>query len=65
MSKRWYAVQLGDETDCGIGSTRKREAMNMCRKLHRLYPGERIRICVCRVDNDFCEEEITVYSSSN
>ena len=62
MSKRFYAVQHGDNYDCGDGSTVKREAMKMAREMHRDYPGEEIRICLCREDDDYCEGIITVYN---
>lgn len=63
MSKRFYAVQHGENYECDFGSTVKREAYKMARELHRSHPGEEIRICLCREDNDFCEKEIIVFES--
>ena len=62
MSKRWYAVQHGDNFECDNGSTVKRKAMQRARQMHRDYPGEEIRICLCREDDDFCEGEIIVFN---
>lgn len=61
MSKRFYAVQHGDEFSSDVGSTVKREAYRMAREMHNDCPGEEIRICVCREDDDYCEDEIIVY----
>ena len=61
MSKRFYAVQHGGDFDCGTGSTVKREAMKIARKLHKWHPGEEIRLCLCREDDDYCEGEIIVF----
>lgn len=65
MSKRWYAVQLGDDLDCGYGSTVKREAMKMANRLAKQYPDEKISICLCREGSDFCEGEIIVRNGKN
>lgn len=61
MSKRFYAVQHGDNFESDNGSTVKREAMKIARQMHKDYPGEEIRICLCREDDDFCEGEIIVF----
>ena len=61
MSKRWYAVQHGNNFESDRGSSVKREAMKIARQMHKDYPGEEIRICLCREDNDFCEGEIIVF----
>lgn len=61
MSKKWYAVQNGNDYDCGYGSTNKRTARKMATELHRNCPGEEIRIVTCRVDDDFCEAEEIIY----
>ena len=64
MSKRYYAVQHGDDFSSDNGSTVKREAYKIAREIHRDYPGEEIRICLCREDDDFCDGEIVVYEAS-
>jgi hypothetical protein len=64
MSKRFYAVQHGDDFASDYGSSVKREAMKMARELAKEYPGEEIRICLCREDDDFCEGEIIVKAGS-
>ena len=61
MTKRWYAVQHGDNFDTDNGSTVKREAMKLARELHKDYPDEEIRICYCREDDDYCEREEIIY----
>lgn len=60
MSKKFYAVQHGNDFASDYGSNVKREAMKMARELGKDFPEEEIRICVCREDDDFCEEEIIV-----
>ena len=64
MSKRFYAVQHGGDFDCGYGSTVKRTAIKMANKLHRDYPGEQIRIVLCREGNDYAEGEIIVHDGT-
>ena len=64
MSKRWYAVQHGDDFASDNGTTVKREAYKLARQAHKDYPGEEIRIVLCRVDDDFAEDEIIVYEGS-
>lgn len=46
--KRWYAVQVWDENDCGYGSTVKREAVKMANaeKRNPRNDGKEIRIVV-------------------
>lgn len=61
MSRRFYAVQRGDNYGCDYGSTVKRQAMKMARQEHKDYPGEEIRICLCREDDNTCDGEIVVY----
>ena len=60
-ARRWYAVQHGDDYDCGYGSTVKREAMKMARALHKDYPDDEIRLCLCRCGDDYCDGEIVVF----
>lgn len=62
MKKRFYAVQHGDDYDCGYGSTVKREAIKMANALKRDhdYDGEEIRIAIVSCDDDFCEGEIII-----
>lgn len=61
MSRKWYAVQHGNNFDSDCGSTVKRDALRIANRKHRDYPGEEIRICICRVDNDFCKEELIIF----
>lgn len=46
--KKWYAVQNGDDFDCGYGSHNKREAIKRANALKRnsSYDGQEIRIAV-------------------
>ena len=62
MAKRWYAVQHGSDFSSDFGSFVKNEAMKMARAMHSEFPGEEIRIALCRVDDDFCEDEIVVFA---
>lgn len=64
MSKRFYAVQHGDDYSSDFGSTVKREAYRMAKLTHEDFPGEEVRICFCTVDDDTCEREEVVYSAS-
>ena len=61
MAKRFYAVQHGDNYDSDWGSTIKREALKLAKQAHLDYPGEEIRISICRENDDTCESEIIVY----
>ena len=63
MSKRWYAVTHGDDLDYGTGSHVKREAYKIARQMRKYYPGEEIRIVLCRDDSDYCEGVIVVYDA--
>ena len=60
--KKFYAVQAGDNFDCGTGSTVKREAIKMANAYKRdeRYAGMEIRIAVCSEDSDYVTEEIIV-----
>ena len=60
--KKWYAVQVGSDNDCGYGSTVKREAIKMANALKkdRYYDGDEIRIAVCSTESDYVTEEIIV-----
>lgn len=64
--KKWYAVQNGSDFDCGYGSTNKREAMKMARKLCKdaKYDGQEIRIAVCFTESDDVTDEIIVREGS-
>lgn len=64
MSKRFYAVQHGDSFESDFGSTVKREAIKMANQMHREYPGEEIRLCLCREDDDYCEGEIILHAGT-
>lgn len=62
MARRWYAVQVGKEdTDCGCGSTVKREAIKMARAYHKIRPDEQIRIAICTTESDYVTEEKILY----
>lgn len=61
MGKRFYAVQHGDDFSCDFGSTRKRDALKMAREVHAWYPLDEVRLCLCKVDDDFCDGEIVVF----
>jgi len=63
MAKKFYAVQIGNhDTDCGTGSTIKREAIKMANKYKRnpAYDGEMIRLAVCSTDDDFVTDIIVI-----
>lgn len=60
--KKFYAVQIGCDNDCGTGSTVKREAIKMANAYKRIprYDGEEIRIAVCSTESDDVTEEIII-----
>ena len=60
--KKWYAVQHGDDYDCGYGSTVKREAIKMANAMKRdpYYDGEEIRIAITEGDDDFVIGQIII-----
>lgn len=60
MSKRFYAVQVGDDFSTDTGSTVKRQALRMARSAARKFPGLEVRLCLCTVDDDFCEGELII-----
>lgn len=60
MGKRYYAVQVGDYYGSEEGSTVKREAMRMARKVAKENPGYEVRIALCTVDDDFVDDVIYV-----
>lgn len=62
MSRRFYAVQCGENYDCSYGSTVKRESMKMARALARdpWYDGEEIRICLCSTEDNYCDGVIII-----
>lgn len=62
MSKKFYAVQIGDEHAFDYGSTVKSEALRMAHREMRRdeNDGLQVRICVCTTDDDFYTEEIIV-----
>ena len=64
MSKKFYAVQIGNDYSSDWGSTRKREAIVMAHQAARENPGKEIRISICTTDDDFCEREIIVRDGS-
>lgn len=53
MSRRYYAVQVGDYFFDDIGSTRKREAFRIARREARENPGMEVRVVTRTVDDDF------------
>ena len=57
MSKRFYAVQVGDDFASDNGSTVKRTALRMARALAKKNPGQEVRIAYCSTDSDYCENE--------
>ena len=65
MSNTFYAVQHGDEFSCDLGGSEVyREALAVAEDFHSWYPGEEIRMCVCKTDDDFCQKEIVVYEGT-
>lgn len=54
----WYAVQFGDDTDCGFGSFDYDKAVSMAREEYFFHPGEEARIVVCSNGTDYVEREI-------
>ena len=62
MSKNWYAVQVGSDYTSDYGSTVKREALRMARNEAKKPEnnGLEVRIAVCSVDDDYCQDEIIV-----
>ena len=64
MSKKFYAVQIGNDYSSDWGSTRKREAIVMAHQAARENPGKEIRISICTTDDDFCERQIIIREGS-
>ena len=64
MSKRFYAVQIGNDYSSDWGSTRKREAIVMAHQAARENPGKEIRISICTTDDDFCDRQIIIREGS-
>ena len=64
MSKKYYAVQIGNDYSSDWGSTRKREAIVMAHQAARENPGKEIRISICTTDDDFCDREIIIRDGS-
>jgi len=64
--KKFYAVQIGYDNDCGTGSTVKREAIKMANEYKRNphYDGLQIRIAVCSTESDDVTEEIIIREGS-
>lgn len=58
--KNWYAVQVGDNFDCGDGSYDYDEAVAMAESESVWHPGEEIRIAVCSDGSDYVEREIII-----
>ena len=60
--KKWYAVQYGDNFDCGFGSNNKREAVKMANALKKdsRRDGLEIRIAVCIDGTDDVIDEIII-----
>lgn len=61
MSKKFYAVQCGDDFQSDHGSTVWREARKMATSFHRENPGFEVRIVTCRVDDDYAEDVEVIY----
>ena len=55
MARRFYAVQVGNDTACDYGSTRKREAYKMAREEAKEHPYEQVAICWCTTEDNFCD----------
>ena len=58
--KNWYAVQVGDNFDCGDGSYDYDEAVAMAESESAWHPVEEIRIAVCSDGSDYVEREIII-----
>lgn len=58
--KNWYAVQVGDNFDCGDGSYDYDEAVAMAESESAWHPEEEIRIAVCSDGSDYVEREIII-----
>lgn len=56
----WYAVQVGDDFDCGNGSYDYDEAVAMAESEASSHPEEEIRIAVCSDGSDYVEREIII-----
>lgn len=53
---RWYAVQVGDDTDCGSGSEDYKVALDIARFWAKEYPGEEVRIVHCTLHSNFADD---------
>lgn len=58
--KDWYAVQFGDDFDCGSGSFDYDKAVSMAEEEYVFHPGEEARIVVCSNGTDYVEREIII-----
>ena len=58
--EKWYAIQHGDDYDCGTGSYDYDEAVAMAAAEAAWHPGEEIRIAVCSDGSDYVEREIII-----
>lgn len=58
--KDWYAVQFGNDFDCGSGSFDYDEAVSMVEEESAFHPGEEARIAVCFNGTDYVEREIII-----
>ena len=53
---RWYAVQVGDDTDCGNGSEDYEEALGTALNWAESFPDEEVRIVYCTLRDNFADE---------
>lgn len=53
---RWYAVQLGDSTDCSNGSEDYDEALEMALAWAEEEPDEEVRIVYCTLRDNFADD---------
>lgn len=62
---RWYAVQIGDDTDCGSGSEDYEAALDMARTWAKDCPGEEVRIVYCTQRSDFADDVEVIQEASH
>ena len=60
IATKGYAVQHGDDYDCGARSIVKREAYRIAHKMVNEYPEKEIRLGLCATESKFAKHVIHV-----
>ena len=60
IATKGYAVQHGDDYDCGVKSIVKRETYRIANKMVNEYPEKEIRLVLCATESKFAKHVIHV-----